>query len=152
MLSHSQLQVKEMHPAALRGRELVRLPLHQDPSFLSLLIHAREPPSGLQVQVDDHFLELSSCGPGIATVLLGQLFHFFVCRRSFAKGRHRVVTRAEDMQKRRISATFFFQPSPETLLRPLRGSSEEPTLGRLAHQSAFEHFKANFLSNLIKSH
>eukprot|EP00913_Durusdinium_trenchii_P004543 g4219.t1 len=115
MVSHSQFQVKEMHPvAAGPNAKVVRLPLHQDPSFLSLLIHhSSEPPGqGCEFWLDQEqrFLPLARSGPTVCTVIIGQLFHLLLGRRSFAKGKHRVVTRAADMEKPRISATFFFQP------------------------------------------
>eukprot|EP00435_Cladocopium_sp_Y103_P037284 s3220_g9.t2 len=127
MVSRSQFQVKEMHPAPQGGsRKLVRLPLHQDPSFLSLLIHgSNDPPGqGLEIWHDDSqsFVPVPRSGYGIATIIVGQLFHLLLGRGShmrFAKGKHRVVTKVEDMEKPRLSATFFFQPSPEALLIPL---------------------------------
>ncbi|CAJ1447439.1 unnamed protein product [Effrenium voratum] len=107
---------------------------HQDPSFLSLLLHGSEDPPGQGLEVHHEasrrFLPLPRSGCGVATILVGQLFHL-LCGRGkmrFAKGAHRVVTRAEDMDKPRLCATFFFQPHPDALLRPLVPGVDEPII------------------------
>ncbi|CAE7187478.1 unnamed protein product, partial [Symbiodinium pilosum] len=131
MISGSHFQLKKMHPAddvplaGSAGKETVRLPLHQDPSFLSLLIHGSSAPPGQGLEVwheaSQEFVAVPRSGCEVATILIGQLFHL-LCGRGdlrFAKGAHRVVTRPEDMQRQRLGAVFFFQPKLDTLLLPL---------------------------------
>ncbi|CAE7441728.1 unnamed protein product [Symbiodinium natans] len=149
MISGSHFQLKQMHSAGQDG-ESVRLPLHQDPSFMSLLIHASSKPPGQGLEILDdraqEFVAVPRSGCEFATVLIGQLFHQ-LCGRGdmrFAKGSHRVVTRPEDMTKQRHTAVFFFQPQLDTLLRPLvpptTGSHEAPITFRERRLRSYQRF------------
>jgi len=114
MISGSHFQLKQMHSGSGPG-ETVRLPLHQDPSFMSLLIHGSSDPPGQGLEIWDEaaqeFVAVPRSGCEVATVFIGQLFHL-LCGRGdmrFAKGAHRVVTRGGDLEKQRLTAVFFFQ-------------------------------------------
>mmetsp|Transcript_60405 Transcript_60405/g.168787 ORF Transcript_60405/g.168787 Transcript_60405/m.168787 type:complete len:437 (+) Transcript_60405:62-1372(+) len=138
MISNSQFHMKQMHSEsqfhmgqtrsdndAEVSDPFVRLPLHQDPSFVSLVLHESSEPlgQGLEVLDDDSrsYVALPHSGVGVATIFVGQLFHVLLGRSALpvAKARHRVATLPKDMGKRRLAATFFFQPRPDAVLRPL---------------------------------
>ncbi|CAE7573121.1 unnamed protein product [Symbiodinium sp. KB8] len=154
MISGSHFQLKQMHsgsePKGSGSGETVRLPLHQDPSFMSLLIHGSSDPPGQGLEIWDEaakeFVAVPRSGCEVATVFIGQLFHL-LCGRGdmrFAKGAHRVVTRAADLEKQRLTAVFFFQPQLDTLLipfvAPAKGKQEEPISFRERRLRSYRRF------------
>lgn len=122
----------------------VLLPLHTDPSIISIVIHDRsgveEGCLGLQFRdlQSGQYHELPSCGHLVATVLVGSLLEKISCG-FFPASKHRVVapsldevlkvrdTSPESLQPggtfRRVVATFFFRPHDEFELSPMCGTS-----------------------------
>lgn len=130
MVTHSQFHIKQMH-AVDRQRSktivdpIIWLPLHQDPSFLSIVVHASANPAGQGLEFLDEssatYTRIAQSGCGVATIIGGQLLHLLCGGQNglqLAKATHRVVTNAKDMDRERLGATFFFQPAPDFLLKP----------------------------------
>jgi len=102
----------------------VRLSPHKDPSVVTLLIHdgpARHGLQGLQVEVDHEWKDIDGrSGPGVATLLVGQLLALAVGDSAVEAPRHRVALPLSSLEIPRTVSTFFFQPHPEQTMRSLR--------------------------------
>ena len=132
--SNSQFHVKRYHPAApgdgsgaahaTPAGEVVKLFAHMDPSVLSVVIHdggpVQEGGRGLQVRAREsgEFLPLPRSGWGVATVFVGQILQR-ITGGLIPAAVHRVAVRPQDDALERLTATFFFQPTPAARLGPV---------------------------------
>lgn len=130
VVSGSQFQVKKIcwagiDPAATLSQtedgEFVTMPTHCDPSFISIVIHSQIF-SGLQVRDAEKraFVHIPPTGPGKCVVFAGSLLEL-ITNSEIKPCVHRVVSTEADMiSAKRIAATFFFQPTNDSFLVPLR--------------------------------
>lgn len=133
---HSQWHVKRFvgDRASPRRRmqdgRVVLLPMHTDPSIISLVLHdcegVRPGAMGLEVwrQEDQAWLEAPWCGHGVATLFVGSVLER-ISGGSLRAARHRVVSARGDAAEAspRVAATFFFRPAPEAVLGPIPSPS-----------------------------
>ena len=95
---------------------------------------------GLEV-FDSHrhcYHELPACGPGVATVLAGDLLAR-ITRGYVVAPKHRVANTPEELLQPRVAATVFIQPALDAVLCPVSSSVVEAHGER---QSSSRHRKA----------
>ncbi|CAK0846442.1 unnamed protein product [Prorocentrum cordatum] len=140
---HSQWHIKCFVGAAadsshrrMQDGRVVLLPMHTDPSIISLVVHDREGmhPGAMGLEVwrseDRAWLEAPWCGHGVATLFVGSVLER-ISGGSLRAARHRVVSASGDAAgaSPRVAATFFFRPAPEAVLSP-----DHPIARRSAHE------------------
>lgn len=103
--------------AGADGRVLT-LPAHRDPSVISLVV-ATGPGLQILAEGEGHFLDVPRYGPGVCTVLGGQVLTKLT-RGLVRSPLHRVLVEpGAVLRAERVAATFFFQPPLDAVLRPL---------------------------------
>ncbi|GMH72421.1 hypothetical protein TrRE_jg8594 [Triparma retinervis] len=98
----------------------VRLPVHTDPSLISVVLHdtpTREGGMGLEYLLTGkrEWRSVSSCGHGRATVIVGSVMEKITGGR-YKAARHRVVEEEGRVGEDRVAATFFFRPGGKKVL------------------------------------
>ena len=125
---HSQWHVKRYVPEAAPSNAVttdgkhVLLPVHSDPSLLSLIVHDRDGTNsgalGLECNVKGaaggEWVEVAAHGHSVVTVLCGAVLERITGGR-FVAARHRVAVRDPNALGRRVAATFFFRPAPSAV-------------------------------------
>lgn len=100
------------------------MPAHCDPSVVSIVIHALIT-SGLQVRDVDKkaFVDIPPTGPSRCVLLAGTLLEQLTDA-AIKPCVHRVVSSETDLvSSQRIAASFFFQPTLDSILIPFAAST-----------------------------
>lgn len=132
VISESQFHIKK---TTLEGVDKISIPLtdngyyitmptHCDPSVISIVIHAEEGLSGLQVRDANKklFVDIPPTGPYMCTLFSGNLLEYLSNRR-IKSCVHRVISAEADLEEgKRIAASFFFQPTLDSMLIPFDSS------------------------------
>ena len=125
---HSQWHLKryrqEAAPrhAVTSDGKLVLLAVHSDPSLISLVFHdvpGRSPGAmGLECQVGAQWEPVAAHGHAVVTILVGAVLDRLTCGH-YRAVRHRVAVPSGSPLEtaRRVAATFFFRPAPNSVLQ-----------------------------------
>lgn len=133
VVSGSQFHVKkivlgEQKVASLRQADAetyVSMPPHTDPSFITFIFH-NQMSSGLQVRDAEAkaFVNISPSGPHKCIIIAGTILELLT-NSDIKACVHRVASTEADLtSSHRLAASFFFQPTANTLLLPFSGTSE----------------------------
>lgn len=141
LADHTQWHVKRYKPecvsehATTTDGKKVLLPVHTDPSLISVLVHhaqgVNEGALGLEYLAEGghgEWTEVPHHGHAVATVFTGSVLDR-ITGGAFPAARHRVTSRDEHASSERLATTFFWRPAPHAVLRVLL-SPKLPTPGQ----------------------
>jgi isopenicillin N synthase-like dioxygenase len=124
-----------VHPSSKRSDDYILLPVHTDPSLISIVMHdspanVASGAQGLQYHHHGTWQPVPRGGPGVAVVLVGSVLDH-VTGGALMAAKHRVVAH-EQLSTTRLAATLFVRPAPHSVLSStlIPGAQQRPPTKR----------------------
>lgn len=126
---HSQWHIKRyVLETRADDDDFILLPLHTDPSLISIVVHDREGTThqkgvgggamGLQYQLEGQWMDVPTSGHDVATIFVGSLLSY-ITGNTIKAAKHRVVNQksGSSSSSSRMAATLFVRPRGTALLQ-----------------------------------